>query len=354
MIGLSKHIGLLQGICLRRFSMPFVALLGMLMTSACGGLSSDNESGNTPVDQFSLTGDETTKIDAKKLTETLNNEALLGTIKIDELLKLVPAIPALSRMNTSDFQACVKKRLSDVPVSVTTDTLSVQYDLDFIASCDEAIKPEDKITTLENRVTGKLAVICQGAGFAQWEGRTWGEASNTSLVAACSNGRQIQFASSYAVTARKLAKTTVGDGNAKKEIDQLATQLVRASLTTADGSPCTLKVENKIWTMETCRKVTYVRQYTGAPESENISPNATDKTERPYVQQSEVLWANAKFLEGDRYFHAGATQFNFSNWKGAMTYTNGWAAPKWDASLDAESTNGTFGQPYKQAAATPK
>ena len=41
------------------------------------------------------------------------------------------------------------------------------------------------------------AVICQGAGFGQWEGRTWGEASNTSLVSSCSGGRQIQFASSY-------------------------------------------------------------------------------------------------------------------------------------------------------------
>ena len=320
------------------------ALCSSLILSGCGFLSNDSDNdannGQTPVDQFNLNGDESTKIDAAALKSLINSEDLLGTIKIDQLLKFAPAASSLSRMNRNEFRACIAKRIADAPVSKTTDTISIQYNIDLIAACDETPKADDKVSELSNQIIGKLTVTCPGAGFSDWEENTWGEASNKSLESSCKSGRQIKFASSYEIKARKAWKELKRDNT---EVSKLSVQVTRASLTALDGSPCDLSLENKIWTLQSCRKIEFSRTYEGAPEFEGTSPNAT-ATERPVVQQSEINWTQTKNEEGYPYNHAGNTTFTFNGWTGSLVYTNGWAAPKWTAVRGGDKADGTLKQ----------
>ena len=279
-----------------------------------------------------------TKLALADLTATLNARTELAKLTADALLLPLPETAKLSRLATG-IDACIAKKLKDLPIGVTSDSLRLEYSLDLTGLCDEAPKATgETVTEISNTARGLLIIGCPGGDFRRFVGKTLNDARGSGGT--CAGAELTWYALDMQFTARKVTKTTTNGVDTLK----VTVQEGRTMWSKADGKACHLRrhpESNDFVDAGDCRLAFTVRTFDGTPENEAKLPTDVDG---PRVIAAQEDFSPLTAEPSAPFYSNGAVNFAINGWHGALTYSNGWAPPRWDAKKDSESAAGTLGQ----------
>ncbi len=224
---------------------------------------------------------------------------------------------------------------------MTTDTVSYEFNFDFIALCDDAATPDDLIDEIKNTMRGRVTIGCAGGKIADLVGK---EAKDLDTKA-CNDSQSFKFSYNFEVNSRKTTKTKNGT---ETEVTDVDSKIASSTLSAADGGPCIVTVtDKKTRSLASCQLVTQSKTFKGAPKFETNSPvvgkDGLEKDPRPQVYQSIATVKNAVIDTDAPYYSSANTTFQMNGWNGTMTYTSSWARPTWKAERGGEKIAGTFG-----------
>lgn len=279
-----------------------------------------------------------TELTPQELSSALNASPILAKLTAAKLVLPTPLSSSLSRAD-GGIAACIAAALKNLKISVTTDSLRLEYALDLTKLCDEAPKSlNENVTEISNTARGLLVVSCPGADFQHFAGKTLADvqASGNSLCA----GDLTFYAMDMQYAARKVTKIVDnGAETFKVEVDE-----GHQMWSKPDGKACQVRNhpdKHNIVDAGNCRYSSIEKSFSGLPADESKAVGALDAP-TIFLFQADF---SALQADPDAPFYAnGTTNFKMNGWSGTLTYTNGWAAPRWTAKRDntTEETNGTL------------
>lgn len=316
-------------------------LLSALSISACSSDDKADGGGDTNESAIlSLWSDAdavTTTFAAADVASFLNGRSELAKLSSDSLLLPQPETAKLSRLATG-IDSCIAKKLDDLPVQVTSDSLRLEYSLDLTALCDEAPKTAETVTEISNVARGLIVIGCPGGDFRRFAGKTLKEARASGGT--CVGAQLAWYALDMQYAARKVTKTTVGTTTTT----QVSVQEGHTMWSKGDGKACRIRrhpENNNIADGGECRLAFSTKTFSGTPENAVLPASSSDG---PRVIQGQEDFGTLNAEPTAPYYSNGTTGFVVNGWRGTLTYSNGWAPPRWEAAKDGVTASGTLGQ----------
>lgn len=332
-----------------------LALL-MIQTTGCGLFQNDDDdvsSNNGPENSelFALTGNEVTDITGDQVAAFVNKSSgLMDQPKLEGVVSLL--LNSASKISRDDgnanFSKCIAQKMNDTKLQVTHDTVSFNFDFDFIAICDRKELPTDLIGEIKNTMKATVTFGCAGGTISSLQGKFVENLNGEDVLGKlCKDATTNKILSKkvtyeYTVDARKT--TTVKKGT-EYEVVLVNSVFTNASLKAKNNSPCNLLVVNDTTSrVDSCRAISQSKTFKAHPKYEANSAN--DKAAPHPIVNQTVITVNDGIWEHDAQFYTTAdTTFLANGWNGVLTYRNGWAAPTWEATLGITSAKrgGTWG-----------
>lgn len=271
------------------------------------------------------------EINAAELSEHLNQLSILKKFDVSSFIFPQPPISNIAR-NASGIEACITKKINSLPISVTSDTARVDYNLDLTSLCDEAPKDIETVPEVSNTAHGTIQVTCAGANFGELDEKQLGQMSRQ----ICNHSGLTFYSFDQSYAARKVILSN--ENSTEKRIIQK--MVGNFNLSQADGNPCFIKVVEDDYEFSPCRVVHESKSFNGDESNEQLSAN-DPKGESVFI--SYLDFGAMHFETGATYFNNSAVQFWVNGWRGTVHYTNGWAPPRWEATKDEETVSGILG-----------
>ncbi len=321
-------------------------VLSSVLVLAFAGCSKDEPDSKGSADAlplvtpFVVAGTPASTLKGDDVRAALNGESALQKLVVDALLAPPLRTSGLSRL-ANGIDACVAQKLRTLPVSVTSENVRIEYDLDLTALCDELPKTNETVTEITNRASGTIVIGCVGGDFLRFADKTLGEVRDAG--GACGAAPLIHYVAEMRYAARKVVKTA-GEGGTFTEV--ATSEEGHFMWSGADGTLCAIErdpVEKKLMVVRPCRLALTTKTFAGLKASESLPPTDVNG---PKVLAIETSLGALTYEANSPYYGGGIATFSINGWNGTLNYTNGWAPPRWDAkdSVTGAGATGTLGQ----------
>jgi len=315
--------------------------VGLFLVSAIGCQEPESAKRNSqdaiPEIPRDLADKDYSPIPNNNLNSRLNAIQILEKFNINAFILPQPRTSSIARLS-SGITSCITKKLRELPISVTSDTIRVEYSLDLTNLCDESPKVDETVPEVMNIANGVIQVSCVGGGFSRLAEKKFGDIDST----ICSSSDLIFYSVDMHYKARKVTRFT------KEGIETLVVERAeeRFSLSQVTDNPCFIKRGKTDFEISPCRVTLESFSFAGSPESESLSANDTGG---PSIQLSYIDFGNMKYESGANYFNNSSVKFWINGWQGNLTYSNGWAPPRWEAQNNEEVVSGILGTTATEA-----